>query len=103
MRWLKDPDDTVQYMFDWAPLTNGNGDIDLLDMTSSPVESIDTATVSADTGLTVVGYGKVRSNTAVMVKLSGGTAGKQYSVTCDIVTTAGQELQRTATLHVTNR
>ena len=102
--WYKDPDDTIQYKFDWAPLTNGTGDSDWLDTSTSPIESISSVSLSADSpGPTITTYAITDSNTSVTLKISGGIAGYIYKITCQITTSAGQTPSRTAYLHVSNR
>jgi hypothetical protein len=102
--WLKDPDETVQYKFDWAPLRNGNGDSDWLDSSTSPQETISSYTLTAESpGLTVTADSLADSNSSVSLKLSGGSEGSTYDVTCQVVTSAGQTAERTARVIIISR
>ena len=81
--YIKDPDAVLDYQWDWATwLPTG--------------DTIASATVTADTGLTVASD----SNTATVVTawLSGGTVGESYDVTCRVVTADGRTDDRTITL-----
>lgn len=100
-RWRKDPDESLQYIFDWAPLANGRGDSNWLDRTSSPMESIvSQTTVNVDSpGLTIDSSSITDSGTSVTVKLSGGTAGGKYRIKNQIVT-ATQTAERTVVVHI---
>lgn len=83
----KDPYADDDYSFDWAPLTNGTpgGVSDWL----QSGEVINTHSIEiSPAGLTNEGSSQVNSNTAVQVRLSGGTAGVTYKVKCKIITTA---------------
>lgn len=102
-RWLKDPNAVIHYKFDWAPLENGNGDSNWLDRTSSPIESISSHTITAETGITVDSSSITDNGTTVTVTLSGGTAGSKYNVTCQVVTSTGQTDERTAIVTVLDR
>ena len=102
-QWYKDPDDTIIFKFDFAPLVNGSGDSNWLDQTTSPTETITTATLSTDSpGPTIVSSSITDSSTTVTVKISGGTAGYTYPILC-VITTASQTKSATAFLHVINR
>jgi hypothetical protein len=99
--WLKDPDDTLVYKFDWAPLANGTGDSNWLDQTSSPVETIVSQIITVDSpGPTVVASEITDNLTSVSVKLSGGVAGQAYDITNQITTSTPQIKTRTARLIV---
>lgn len=102
--WYKDPDDTIQYVFDWAPLANGTGDSNWLDQTSSPIETISSVSLTADSpGPHIDSYTLTDSNTSVTLKLSSGIAGNVYKILCKITSSYGQVASRTAYLHVSNR
>ena len=102
--WYKDPDDTQQFKFDWAPLANGNGDSNWLDQTTSPVETISSVTLSTNSpGPHIDSYSLTDSSTSVTLKISGGTAGNNYPILCQITTSSGQTVSRTAYLHIINR
>jgi hypothetical protein len=100
-KWYKDPDDTLNFKFDYAPLENGNGNSNWLDRTSSPLEIISEKSLSIDSpGPTIESSTITDSSTSVMISVSGGTAGHQYKVVCTITTSTGQVLERTAYIHV---
>lgn len=83
---VQDPQAVKQHTFDWSSWL-GTG------------ETITTATVVADTGLTVSAV--THDTTTVTFKLNGGTLGERYKVVCHITTSAGQ--QDDDTLNVTIR
>lgn len=89
--FLKDDSAVLDYQFNWAGerpwLTGG--------------DTIVSHTVTAASGLTV--DSTEATGTAVTVWLSGGTVGQSYAVTCHIVTAAGREDDRTATVTVMER
>lgn len=80
----KDPNATIDYLFDFAPNTNGR-DTNGTDWLSSG-ESIASHTIVSDAGITVDSSVLADSNRSVRVWLSGGTAGNSYNVTCRITT-----------------
>jgi hypothetical protein len=85
---LKDPSDDVVYAFDWTKWLAG-------------VDEIASATVTAGDGLTV---GDVdNTTTEVTVRISGGTAGTTYSVTCAVETTGNNSAERTRQIKVVER
>ena len=89
--WVKDPDATLDYKFDWKASTNGTGSSDWL----ASGETISSHTIDADTGITVDSSSQTDTNTSVTVWLSGGTAGTEYLVRCEIVTSASRTDERT--------
>lgn len=97
--FIKDPDAVLDYKFDWKALTNGSGTSDWL----ATAETISSFTIDADTGITVVSSSKTDANTTVTVWLSGGTAGTDYAVRCEIVTSATRTDERTMTIQVRQR
>jgi hypothetical protein len=74
----------LDYKFDWMPKTHGvvGADTEYLDAG----ETILTAIVSAEAGLTVDSYSITEAGTSVSFWLSGGTKGVDYVVTCTITT-----------------
>ena len=85
---LKDPSAVLDYVFDGTGwLASG--------------ETIDTHTITVDTGLTK--DSSTESGGKVTVWLSGGTAGENYKVACLITTSAGRTDERTIWIKVTNR
>jgi len=102
--WIKDPSDDLFYQFDFAQLENGTGDSNWLDRTSSPLESISTFTISIDSpGLTIESSAKTHNNTVVTIRVSGGTGGTKYPITCKIVTTTSETKEITEIMAVMNR
>lgn len=80
----KDPDDVLDYQFDWTPWLGG--------------DTITSYTVTAPAGLTVAE--STATGTAVTVWLSGGEVGVSYPITCHVVTADGRERDRTMTIIV---
>lgn len=84
----KDPNDIVDYFFDWA--------VFLL-----PEETITDATVTVPAGLT--GIIDDFTDKTVRVRLSGGTADEKYPVDCLITTSTNQVFETTSILVVKER
>lgn len=80
----KDPDAVVDYLFDFAPLTNGRDPLGTDWLGAG--ETIQSFNVSVPAGLTLDSSVAADSNTSVRAWLSGGTAGETYTVTCRITT-----------------
>jgi hypothetical protein len=99
--WRKRSDEEIQYTFDFAPYTNGREGADSDWLASG--ETISGATVTAQSGVTVENYGLTDSNTSVTCRLSGGTAGNSYTVTCTINTSGSQTAVRSKELQVVSR
>ena len=97
----KDPSAVLDYVFDWASLTNERTDA-TSDWLGSG-ETITSKTVTAETGITVDSSSLTDSNTSVTVWLSGGTAGSNYIVACRIVTSAGRTDERSKRILVRER
>ncbi len=97
--FVKDPSAVLDYKFDWAALTNGSGDSDWL----ASAETISSKTVTATSGITVDSSSLSDSNTSVTVWLSGGTDGENYTVACEIVTSAARTDERSITIRVRQR
>ena len=83
----KDPDAVIDYQIDWTAWLNG--------------DVISTSTWAADTGITVDSDSDDGSISTVW--LSGGTAGTTYSVTNQIITTAGRTDDRSLSISVAER
>lgn len=98
-RFTKDPLAVLDYKFDWASLTNGNGGSNWL----ATGETISSFTVTASAGLTIQSSSATDTNTSVTVWLTGGTAGTIYTVVCKIVTSQARTDERTMTIVVQNR
>lgn len=86
--FMKDPDAVLDYSFVWTAWL-------------ADAETIATAEVTVETGLTE--DSEADDGSVVTVWLSGGTAGKNYAVTCHIVTSDGREDDRTMTIRVRER
>ena len=97
--YLKDPQAVLDYKFDWKALTNGSGDSDWLDTG----ETISSATVTVETGLTKDSDSITDTNTSVTVWLSGGTANSVYTVACRITTSDSRTDERTIRIRVAHR
>ena len=97
--FLKDPDAVLDYKFDWAALTNGNGNSDWL----ASGETISTKTVTVDSGITRDSDALTDTNTSVTIWLSSGTDDVDYEVACKIVTSASRTDERTITIKVRER
>ena len=97
--FIKDPDATLDYKFDWRALTNGTGDSDWL----AAGETISSHTIDADSGVTVDSSSQTDTNTSVTVWLSGGTADTDYAVRCEVVTSDSRTDERTMTIQCRER
>ena len=95
----KDPDAVLDYVFDWAPLTNERGRSDWL----ASGETISTRTIVAAAGITVDSSSITEAGKSVTVWLSGGTAGVNYGVTCRVTTSQSRTDDRTMTVMVRER
>ncbi len=95
----KDPDAVLDYRFDWAALTNGNGVSNWL----NSGETILSQVVVVSAGLTKDSDQLADSNTSVQVWLSGGSMGIEYSLACLIVTSEGRTDERTITVYVVDK
>lgn len=87
--FAKDPAATLDYAFDWSSWLAAG-------------DTITSATVTADTGLTVVGTPSV-AGSSVTAWLAGGEAGSLYRVTCKVITEGGRTDERTMQIEVTQR
>jgi len=97
--FMKDPDATLDYKFDWKALTNGTGTSDWL----QSGETISSHTIDADSGITVDSSAITDTNTSVTAWLSGGTADVDYAVRCEIVTSSARTDERTMTIQCRQR
>ena len=88
--FYKDPDAVLDFNFDWS---------DWLDSGAS--ETISSRTVTVESGLTKDSDSE--SDGIVTVWLSGGTAGEQYKVECEITTSATRTDERTIVVRVQER
>ena len=97
--FTKDPDEVLDYKFDFASETNGSGPSDWL----ASNETISSYVVTAASGLTKDSDSRTDENTAVTVWLSAGTDGISYNVACKAVTSAARTVERTMTIKVQTR
>lgn len=97
----KDPNDVKEYKFDFAGLTNGRvgAEADFLDSG----ETISSRTVTVGTGLTKNSDSITDTNTSVTVWVSGGTDKTDYTVTCQIVTSASRTIEKSGIVRVRNQ
>lgn len=87
--FVKDPQAVLDYAIDWSGwLAEG--------------ETVSSFPVTVDTGLTVA-QPATHSAGVVTVWLSGGTAGKTYTVTSHVVTNQGREDDRSIRIRVDER
>lgn len=93
--WVKDPDAVLDYKFDWMASTNGSGSSDWL----AALETIasHTITISPVTVPPLVADSSTETDTdtSVTVWLSGGLAGEEYKVECEVVTSGSRTDERT--------
>lgn len=94
----KDPDESLDYQFDWAAQKNNTGQTNWL----QDGETIVSHEITVPAGITLGSSSIINDGTAVLVWLSGGTEGIDYEITCEI-TTATRVGVRTATLPVKSR
>jgi len=73
----KDPEAVLDYIWNWTDW-----------LALSGADTILTATVTADVGLTMASSSVIDSNRRVQAFLSGGTDGVTYKVKCHITTAA---------------
>lgn len=90
--WVQDPGDNRDRLFDWAEVLADAGGT-----------TISTMTVTATSGLTVGTPTATNADTAVRVRVSGGSDGSSYRLTCQIVCADGQQFERYATVKVRDR
>ncbi len=83
--FIKDPDAVLDYTFDWTDWLSGG-------------DAINYATVFGEDGITVnsIQY----DDSSVTAWLSGGTAGRNYMVTCRVITDQGRTDDRSVLIVV---
>lgn len=96
--FTKDPDDVLDYEFNWATAGSYLNDGSASDTGWLQSDTIATSTIIAETGITV----DSDSNNTVraIAWLSGGTAGVDYTVTNRIVTAAARTADRSILVRV---
>jgi hypothetical protein len=95
----KDPHDTLDFVFDWKPLTHGvdGAKSDWLAEGETIATDSETGekliTLTVPDGLTLETespYAMSESDGAITYWLSGGTSGQRYRISCKITTSAGR-------------
>lgn len=100
-KYNKDPDARLDYLFDFAAQTNGNGGAsEVLDYLAVD-ETIISATVtsSAPLELVVDAFSIVNLGKSVLAWIRGGVEWTSYIVTVHIVTSDGREDDRSITIY----
>jgi hypothetical protein len=88
---VKDPNEVLDYKFDWDTNYLETG------------ETISSATVIVESGITKDSDAITDSDRTVTVWLSGGTADNEYTVTCQIVTSLSRTAERSMFIRVLER
>jgi hypothetical protein len=88
---VKDPNEVLDYKFDWDTSYLEDG------------ETISSATVTVESGITKDSDSITDSNRTVTVWLSGGTADNEYTVTCQIETSLSRTAERSMFIRVLER
>ncbi|MFJ8929210.1 hypothetical protein ACIRLA_21795 [Streptomyces sp. NPDC102364] len=88
--FVQDPEARLDYTWDWAPWLARNDD------------TISSATVFVPDGLTADGAPLV-DEAVVTQKMSGGTLGSSYKVTCQITTDGGRIDERSMYITILDR
>lgn len=97
--FVKDPDDVLDYKWDFANTTNGGSVDDWL----AAGETIATYTLTPESGITIDSDAKTDADTSITAWLSGGTDGEDYELACQIVTSASRTLNKRITVKVRSR
>lgn len=84
--FIKDPDSTLDYKFDWTTWLNG-------DTIASYTVTVSGVTLDSDTNDT----------TSVTAWASGGTLGSVATIVCQVTTTAGRVDDRTIKLRIQDK
>ena len=83
----EEPDWTTTLSSPETTIVDGSVVWSVKDFGTAASDTISTESVSADTGITA--GAAVKDGTKISSRITGGTAGKSYNVTCQIVTSAG--------------
>ncbi len=86
--FIKDPDATLDYAFDWSEWLQES-------------ETISTYTLTVESGITKEGDNE--ADGIVTVWLSGGTIGTTYIITCKVTTNLSRTDERSAEIIMVNR
>lgn len=100
MKFKKDPDAVLDYIIDFAALSNGRGKEDYL-QAGETIRSIDVFSSSPD--LVVTQSYLTDTDTSVTLWLSGGVEEAVYTVTCRIETTMDRIDDRSIQIYVVQR
>jgi len=90
--------EVLDYKFDFKPFSNGRkgAETDFLEAG----ETIESYTLTPETGITIDTDAKADTDTTVLVWYSGGTLNITYSVVCLAVTSEGRTLERVMRLKI---
>lgn len=98
-RYTQDPSDVLDYAIDW-----GSGNVRADERWLDAGETIFSSTWAVSPpDLTTSLPAVVNHGTTTVIWLSGGTAGRPYTVTNRITTTAGRTVERSFTLVIKNQ
>lgn len=86
--YVKDPDATLDYIWDYSTWLPNNDTLVTVSFIASP-------------GITINSQSNTSTNATAWI--SGGSSGQVYSVTCRITTAQGRIDDRTVTIRVTDR
>lgn len=98
-KYFKDPNSTIDYVFDFAGLLNSTGHENYLEYG----ETISSATaLSSSADLNIDSVIKIRNDTAVQVWVSGGVLSASYVLTVRITTSSNRVDDRSITIIIDN-
>ena len=98
-KYSKDPNSTIDFLFDFAGLRNGSGHEDYLEFG----ETISSAVaISSSVDLAVNQTGVINNDTSVQVWVSGGVLGLLYTLTVRITTSANRIDDRSISIFIEN-
>ena len=96
----KPPDSVLDYVFDWAGASNGNGQSDWLAPEEVLSEKEITVEPGEEGGVKVDSSEFTNASTSVLVWLSGGIFKTDYRIHCNITTPDGKIETKTLTLMI---
>ena len=97
----KDPDETLDFIVDFAPLTNSRANAESDWLASG--DTISSHVVTVASGLTLSTSTITNSSTSVTLWLTGGTEGAKYPVEVDVTTAAGRVASRSFDVQVESK